>query len=87
MMPNLFNERLKMSQEIVLEKGLSALTQGALLDMITRPVVRRGVGPEVLREKLASTMPTFRRFISFSCDEPEDDEEESDLYPREVHYP
>ena len=87
MMPNLLNERLQMSRETVLEKGLSALTQDALLDMITRPMVRRGVGPEVIPEKPASTMPTFRRFISFSCDEPEDDEKESDLYPSEVHYP
>jgi len=87
MAPSLLNERLKMSREIVLEKGLSALTHDELLDMITRPVVCRGVGPEVITKKPVAEMPTFRRFISFSSDEPEDDEEESDIYPREVHYP
>ena len=46
-MPNLFNERLELSRRIARERGLAALPDKALLDMITRPVVRRRIGPEL----------------------------------------
>lgn len=40
-MPNLFNERLHNIRRIVLSHGISAIGERDLLQMITRPAVRR----------------------------------------------
>ena len=44
-MPNLFNERLQMIRTKALEQGLSALGNDEITLLVTRPIVRRGVGP------------------------------------------
>ena len=47
MTPNFYNDRLMSTRQTVLLCGIAAVSNEELTEMIARPVVRRGVGPEI----------------------------------------
>ena len=51
MTPNFYNDRLMSIRQTVLAFGIRSVTNEELTEMITRPVVRRGVGPAIEYEQ------------------------------------
>ena len=51
MTPNFYNDMLMAIRQTVLSCGIRAVSNEELTEMITRPVVRRGIGPAIEYEQ------------------------------------